>query len=62
VGLIVTIERDQGRQGISLAALAVSVNQAIQRAIEAGAEPDEIEPKVHITMSGKIKSLEVTIP
>jgi hypothetical protein len=62
VSLTVRIDRAEGRQAISLAALAASATQAVQRAIEAGVEPDEIEPKVRITMNGKIRTLEVTIP
>lgn len=47
---------------MSLAVLAASLTQCVQRAIEAGVEPDEIEPKVRVTPKGKIKSIEVTIP
>lgn len=62
MSLTVRIERAEGRQGMSLAALAAWSTQAVQRAIEAGADPDDVEPRVNITPRGKIRKLEVTIP
>lgn len=62
MGLIVTVERGEGRQGMSLAALAVSAQQAVTRAIEEGADPDQIEPHVRVTPRGLIKRMEVKIP
>jgi hypothetical protein len=62
MSLTVRVERSEGRPAMSLAALAASLTQCVQRAIEAGVEPDEIVPRVYITPRGKIKKIEVTIP
>jgi 3-hydroxyisobutyrate dehydrogenase-like beta-hydroxyacid dehydrogenase len=61
VGLILTDQRRQGRQGLSLAALAGLVEEAMQAASRAGVDPDSVEPTVRAAMSGKIKNLEIKV-
>jgi 3-hydroxyisobutyrate dehydrogenase-like beta-hydroxyacid dehydrogenase len=64
VGLIFTGQRIEGRQGISLAALAGLVEEALQAATRYGIDPDTVEPVVRGTTLGKnpkIKKLEIPV-
>jgi hypothetical protein len=64
VGLSFRVERDKGRQGISLAALAASVERALEECARTGIDPDTIEPVVRTTVGGnpRIKKLEIDLP
>lgn len=64
MGLSLTFDRAEGRQGISLAALAAAVEQGLRHAAEQGVDPDTIEPTVRTNISSnpKIRKLEIEIP
>lgn len=65
MSLVVTAERAEGDQGVSLAALGQAVERAMQEATQNGVDPATIFPVVRGTAGVRfpvMKKLEITIP
>lgn len=61
MGLTYREPRQNGREGVTLAQINALTEQVTREAIGRGIDPEQIEPKVHLTFGGKIKSIEFTI-
>jgi hypothetical protein len=61
MGLVLTAEREDGAEGVTLAQLNELTERATQECLSRGIDPATVTPKTLNRLGGKIKKIEISV-